>query len=203
MIFRIVGVATLITALFAFTYGQDRSAPLAPLRLEVASFDKGDEGIFVKVLPYNANESKRYLNHDLIDHGFQPVEISIQNNTDRTYFVHPDEMGMPVASEGQVSNKYLINSIPRSIAFKVLGFLFWPLMIPGTADTIRTYVKSREIQRDLFAKTIKEEYVPPYSTLLRVAYVPRGNYNPDFTISLIDVATSQRVDFHSGLVASS
>ena len=145
-----------------------------------------DEGVHIRAKAYTAMESENYLNRDLIKKGYQPIQVTIQNNTQKTYFLSDQGIDLQTASSKAVASKVMRASIPRSIAYKVAGFFFWPFIIPGTIDTIKTFHSHAKMKKDYYAKSIKaeEETLAPYSLVNRVIFVKVGESTESFTLYL-------------------
>ena len=89
------------------------------------------------------------------------------------------------------------SAIPRGLAYKIAGFFFWPLLFPGTIDTIKTYKSHKALKKDFTAKGIKDEVIAPYSTFNRVIFVPLKQYKKNFTVTLVDQETKRDVRWES------
>lgn len=145
-----------------------------------------DKGVHIRAKAFTPQESKRYLNRNLQKWGYQPVQLTIQNNSGDTYFLSSEGVDLPTSGSSDVAMSVWRSTIPRSIALKVAGFLFWPFMIPSTIDSILTFKTHLELRGDLHAKSIKdeEELLLPYSTVHRVIFVPMEKFSDVFTLHL-------------------
>ncbi|NGX59587.1 MAG: hypothetical protein KR126chlam3_00739 [Chlamydiae bacterium] len=145
-----------------------------------------EKGVHITAKTYDVRDSKAYLDRDLLQVGFQPIQITIQNNTDQAYLLSNQGVGIPTAETNQVARYVTRAAIPRAIGFKVAGFVFWPFLIPGTIDSIITCKSHIKMKRDYHAKSIKdeEEHLPPYSTLHRVIFLPTNQKFEEFTLHL-------------------
>ncbi|MBS0629097.1 MAG: hypothetical protein JSS30_02590 [Verrucomicrobia bacterium] len=147
-----------------------------------------EEGIHIRAKAYSQKDSIVYLNRDLLYRGLQPLQVTIQNNTPRSFYLSDEGLDLPNLNSRQVAGKLTRSAIPRSIAFRIAGFFFWPILIPGTIDTILTAKSYFQIKRDYYAKSIKDhpELIVPYSTVNRVIFVPLDQVSNDFTLHLQD-----------------
>ncbi len=150
-----------------------------------------EKGVHIQAKAYNSHDSQAYLSRDLLEQGFQPVQVTVQNNTAQGYFLSKKGVEAPHATTGEVTSHVIRSAIPRSIAFKVAGFFFWPLIIPGTIDSIMTFKNHSSLKKDYSAKSIKEEgeYIAPYSTMHRVLFIPQKDYSDTFTLHLQEQKT--------------
>ncbi len=147
-----------------------------------------EEGIHIGAKAYSPKDSMVYLNRDLLHRGLQPLQVTIQNNTPRSFYLSNGGLDLPNLTSREVAGKLTRGAIPRSIAFRVAGFFFWPLLIPGTIDTVLTMKSYFHIKREYYAKSIKDcpELIVPYSTVNRVIFVPAHQYSEAFTLYLQD-----------------
>lgn len=147
-----------------------------------------DEGLYIQAKAYDAHDSAAYLNHDLNRVGFKPVQVTIQNNTKNRYILAASGVDIPNSGTGKVASYLTARHIPKSIALKVAGFVFWPFMIPATIDSIVTVKSHFNLKADYYAKSIKEEaeIIVPYSTLHRVLFIPEDQFTDSFTLCLKD-----------------
>jgi hypothetical protein len=182
----IISVVGLIASLLVFdTCKNWRSVAPAEIVAEEASLEKG--GVLISSKAYSSDESKTFLGTDMVDKGYQPVEISIQNNTSKTYKLEADKVTLPTASASKMTWNVTKGTIPRSIGYKVASFFFWPFMIPGTIDSFRTLKSHKNLKADLSAKILKDETIIPYSTVKRVLFVPKEEFKPDYQVILFEV----------------
>ena len=150
------------------------------------AFDPQEKDVGIHVKLFSSAESKYYLGHDLLAKGLQPIQITIQNNTPYEYSISPQNIGLDHLDPIDVAETIKKSGFPRFIGFKVLGFIFWPFMIPGTIDALNAFHSHKSLKRDYLAKAIKEETIPVYSTLKRVIFVPQEQLQEHFTLTLVE-----------------
>lgn len=186
---------------FLFSGENFRSSAFKRLSYTVSQyfvpFVPGDEGVTVVAKAYTSEESKQFLGKDLSSQGIQPVQLTIENNTSKFLNISPDNVTLPTVSSRSVARKVMNGSIPRSIAFKVAGFFFWPFMIPGTIDSIRTYHAHKMMKKDFSAKSIRNETILPYSTLNRILFVPMNEIKQYFTVTLLDPDNNRNLTYQA------
>lgn len=160
---------------------------------EVLPFTPEHE-VVVTAKTFTPDESKFLLGHDLISRGVVPVQVNVQNNTANEYSLCASSVDMPHIDPSKVAFKVSKSAIPRAVGWKILSFLFWPLMIPSTIDGIRTYTYHRNLKKDFHAKSLKEkgEVVSPYSTFHRILFVPKDKVKEMFAVTVIDLETMEQ-----------
>ncbi len=170
--------------------------PLAPLSTTM-TFSKEEAGIQVFAKVYTSEESKSYLQRDLLMRGYQPIQITVHNNTPKSWVLYQQGIDLPVVTSKRVASIIIRGALPRSIGMKIASFFFWPFMIPSTIDSVRTLKAHAKLKRDLAAKSIKpqSELVPAYSIVNRVFFVKLKDYPGKFNITLMDNETEELKEF--------
>lgn len=188
----IIGLFSILT--IRENYVQNSSHPSYT---SLTPFSEDEEGLEVSYKKLTEEESKAYLSRNLIGKGFQPVHITIQNNSPNTYEIAPSSVSLPLASAKDVAFEFTKSAIPRSIGFKIASFFFWPFMIPSTIDSIKTYKTHQSMKKNFAAKAVKDEIILPYSTVHRVLYVPIEEFSDTFSIALVNKKSGDASVFES------
>jgi len=151
---------------------------------------------FVTTKAFTPEESEETFGKDLPGRGYVPIEITIQNKTSKLYTISST---LDQASPRDIARDIRKSAVGRAIGYKLFGFILWPMMIPGTVDSIRGHISHNELQTTLDDKMLKEDVsIEPYSTVQGFLYVPGGE--PDFyTITLTEVGTghTETIEFLS------
>ena len=187
-----------LAGIFLLTTGFDRQQihPLTSVATEMLpSLALKEKRITVAANAMSGDQSKQAFGHDLPNRGIQPLQLTIQNNTPNKYSMCPSSIDLPKVSARKVANSVTKSSLARTIGYKIAGFFFWPFMIPGTIDSIRTMKHNKSIKKDVLAKSMKREIVAPYSTFNRVLFVPKEEFKKSFTVTLIDLDTLDAEEF--------
>ena len=192
-----IGCITLASVfLFSMGFDHHRLHPLKPVEshmLPPLVIEESQVEIVASVM--DGDQSKRVFGHDLPSRGVYPVEFSLQNNTGQTYSLCAGSVDLPRLEASSVAFKITNSTIPRSIAYKVAGFLFWPFMIPSTIDGIRVFAHHKKIKKDLRTKSMSDGVLAPYSTLHRVVFVKESDFKSDFKVTLIDLENLEPLEF--------
>jgi len=166
-----------------------RSVPL------LSPFSLQESRVAVVIRAMGPEESKRAFGHDLPSRGIQPLFIAIENNTSETYSLSPSSVNIDRMEPSQVAFQVTSSTFPRAIAYKVASFFFWPLMVPGTIDSIRVLTHHKQFKRDLLAKVVKNEVVAPYSIFHRVLFVPKEELQETVQVTLIELESLKASEF--------
>jgi hypothetical protein len=165
-----------------------------PIRqAELPALEKKEVLLTAKALDGEA--SKAFLGEDLVDHGYQPIQITIQNNSPRSAVLAKEKIELSTASASDIAWEVTKGSIPRAVAYKIASFFFWPFLIPSTIDSITTLKSIGDLKRDLQAKTVSQEEILPYSTVTRVIFVPKEEYRSSFQVTLVDLKSGKHLVF--------
>lgn len=144
------------------------------------------------------DESKQVFGHDFPSRSVYPLKVSVQNNTSKEYSLSASSVDLPAVDASKVAFKVTKSAIPRSIAYKVASFFFWPLMIPSTIDGIRVMSHHNSLKKEIRAKSLKSqegETVAPYSAFHRVLFIDKKDVKDSFKVTIIDIENSQQKQF--------
>ncbi|NDD58680.1 MAG: hypothetical protein EBZ47_05415 [Chlamydiae bacterium] len=155
-----------------------------------------DNSIHIVAKAYSAEESKKYLGVDVLSKGIQPVQLSIQNHSPETYMIAKESVDLSSISASKMTSKLMQSAIPRGIAFKVASLFFWPIMIPGTIDSMITFKSFTKLKKDLKARLVKEEFIAPYSITNRILFVQKDEFKDTFDIALRNASTWKEKKIH-------
>lgn len=172
-VFKAAFCAVFIFSSFFFITEYEAYRPIKSHFIGSAPEPFREKGVYISAKSYDVHDSKAYLDRDLLSMGYRPIQVSIQNNSSSTYFLSDRGLDIPTVEANDVTTSATLRQVPKSIAFKIAGLLFWPFIIPGTIDGIITFKNHREMKRDYYAKSIKpeDEQILPYSSVNRVIFV--------------------------------
>lgn len=169
---------------------------LEKLGKEITPFSSLQSTVAVTVKTYTSEESRAFLGRDLLSRGIKPIQITVQNNTPNSYILSASGIDLTTYPSNQVAMKITKEAIPRSVAFKVAGMIFWPFMIPGTIDSIQTFKAHKRLKKEYSVKAVGQDPVVPYSTINRIIFVSDEKYKETFDVALYNKETKQPLYFH-------
>lgn len=198
-LFALVGMFVILTSMESY-----KEHSLGGLSNTEVAFSKEAQGLNVVAKTYTPTESRNFLRRNLLKSGYQPIQITVQNNTPNSYNLSAEGISMPTATPGKVAGSVSKKAIPRAIGLKIASFVFWPFMIPSTIDSIHTLKTHILLYKDYSAKSVREkqEIVAPYSTYNRVIFVPLKEVRETLTVTLIDQESDERLSFISPVTKS-
>lgn len=177
----LVGLMAILTSWEGFRHGH-----MAALSSSMIAFAQEAKGLKVTAKSYSKSESKKYLNRNLQSLGYQPIQVTVENNTNDSYLLSRDSISQPNDTARKVASKVIKKALPRSIGLKIASLFFWPLMIPSTIEGIYTLKTQAQVRKELSAKGVRDvgEEVAPYSTYNRVIFVPKDEVRDTLTVTL-------------------
>jgi hypothetical protein len=171
-----------------------KSQPLPPL-----NHASSTQGVSLAYRTLNVTESKMYLGRDLLKKGYQPVQITITNSTNNTYQVTPSSLSLPVVNAELVAEKAHTNTTGRAVGYGTAAVLSCGLFaIPAIVDGIGSAKANDKLDMDYSSKMLRlDGVIRPHSSLNGIVFVPRGAYNGDFTFTVTDAKSGEKLELSS------
>ena len=169
-----------------------KAASLSNLSSEIISTSsESSEKVTFASKAFNKADCKKYLDRDVIKHGYQPVQIYIHNNTNKSYLFSPNRISLPSARAEEVAEKVHTSTAGRATGYGVGSLFLWPLAIPAIIDGVKSSNANEALDNDFACKTAREQIIFPYSRLNMLIFVPKEAYQNTFSITLIDEETQK------------
>ncbi len=162
----------------------------------ITEFLAEEDHVKLSIKALGSEESEKYLKKDLLDMGYQPVEVTIENGSSDPYLFSPDSVALPLEEGGKIAKKILYAALPRAIGFKIASLFFWPISIPSAIDSILTNKNYRKLKKQLQSKAVRQEVIAPYSSVHRVFFVRSENCQNSFDVTLENQETLESKVFH-------
>jgi hypothetical protein len=143
-------------------------------------------GMVVGCKSLSQDECKTYLDRDVIKKGYQPVELTFFNQTDKTYQFSSDLVSLPCSSPAEVASKVHTSTAGRIAGYAVGSLIFTPLIIPAVVDGIRSYNANKELDIDFQSKAEKSFLIGPESYKTTLIFVPQKYFSSNFHITLLE-----------------
>lgn len=173
-----------------------QATSLKRLSPEFAPHAHSYQGIAFSARPFTKKDCQRYLDRDVIKAGYQPVQITVENNSGRTLIFSPDSINLPCVDAAVVASKVHTSTMGRALAWGIPGLFFlWPLLIPAAVDSVGSSEANAELDRDFAGKGLQEAVINPGSTLNGVVFIPVSEYRDNFSVTLVDRDTREKIIF--------
>ncbi|MBA3954465.1 hypothetical protein H0X48_04055 [Candidatus Dependentiae bacterium] len=142
-------------------------------------------------------ECKLYLDRDVIKAGYQPLHITIVNNSPRYLYFSQQAISLPCATASEVAQKVHTSTVTRALAYGLPALIVPPLAIPAIVDSAKSAEANRQLDSDFALKTVDDCIIKPYSSLNGLIFIPCNAFRNNFIITLVDQATGEKLDFAS------
>lgn len=159
--------------------------------------EKPEKAISLAYNVYDKWDCKKYLNRDVLSKGYQPVQITITNNSDRYINFSKENISLPTVSAADVAKKVHTSTITRATCYGVAGLFLWPFFIPAVVDGVRSSQANQKLDEDFAKKELSDQIITPYSTINGLIFVPKDEFKHNFTITAVDVEKRVRFALNS------
>jgi hypothetical protein len=183
--------------LFFTTFFGNQFSIVSPVLEQKDSHSLSKKGLSIFYHAYSPQESRQNLGQDIISKGYAPIQISIQNNTSRSWRLN--SLTLETLSPKKIINYFSKQMFLRSAGFKIVSLLFWPFIIPDTVHSLASLYLHHSLKKELLSRALNfNEIIPPYAVIHRLVYVKASEESelPSFSLSLTDTNYSRKVSFH-------
>lgn len=140
---------------------------------------------------FDVADCKKYLDRNTIVKGYQPIQITFMNNTDRYIKISPESFTLTCYYPQDVSVTVHTNTTKRVLGYGIAGLVFWPLLIPAVVDGIGSEKANQKLDIDFTHKSLQRQVVKPYSSINRLIFVSCEDYNQNFSLKVEDQKTNE------------
>lgn len=113
----------------------------------------------------------------------------------------PQAFSIPLAPAEDVARYVHTNTVGRSLIYGVPGIIIWPLLVPAVADGVGSSQANQKLDADYSSKGVNETIIQPYTTLNRVVFVPKSEFNGGFRLTLLGKETRNKLVYEVRLPA--
>lgn len=142
-----------------------------------------------------------YFGKDIIELGYYPIHLKIDNRTPDTYILRPSYISVPLATPRKVAQQlhYDTSLIITTACYPALLF-FWQL-IPCAIVPAGIYMReqNKKVTRTIQKKALSTQEIleiAPYTTIERFIFVHAQDYIPHIDISLFNDRTKELATFN-------
>jgi|GEM_PF-1332559 len=147
------------------------------------------KSINVRAMALSDSDCKYYFSRRVISKGYQPVQLYIKNDSERTYALDYRDINMKLENNYAVAKKLHLNDLQRFVAWAIPSLLFWPLLIPGFIELVLVNDANNELDSD-FSNRVFGSYdhfvIRPHTVGNFVMFVRLENYTPELHLKLVD-----------------
>ena len=149
--------------------------------------------VVIAAKAFNTADCLRYLDRNVLKKGYQPVQITIQNNRTRPIIFYENAISLPCASVSEIAPLVHTSTFGRVAIYSVGGLFVWPLFIPAICDGIRSSEANHSLNHDFWAKSLQEQVINPHTCITGLVFIPRDYFQPIFCIDLWDAESQEKI----------
>lgn len=152
----------------------------------ISSSTTAKKDVVVVAKAFNKADCMRYLDRDVIAEGYQPVQLYIENNSNKDYVFSLSRINLSCARSEEVAEKVHTSTVGRAVGYGVGGLFLWPLFIPAVVDGIKSSEANLALDNDFSSKTANDQIISSHSYFNKVLFVPVNEFKPNFRIALTE-----------------
>ena len=150
------------------------------------------DGLIVAAKAFSKADCKRYLDRDLISKGFQPIQLYIENVSDKTYLFSTSRVNLPLCPPEEVAKKAHTSTLARIGGYGAAAIFASPLfVIPAVIDGLGSSRANSVLDHDFAEKSAKDQLIPPYTHKNMLLFIPIDSTQDSFVVTLLDEETNK------------
>jgi len=185
--FNFIALCALLTLLSGCA--SYKTTPLRKLPIAVSQ----EESISFEYHALNRKDCRKYLDRNVIAQGYQPIHLTITNNSDRYLHLSLSDFSLTCVDPHMVAKSVHTSTAARAAGYSVAGVLTCGLFfIPAVVDGIGSSKANKKLDADFDLKSIDDQTIPPHRTVNGLIFTPREKFDSEFDFTLIDQANKER-----------
>lgn len=160
------------------------AATLAALNPQFVKNAEEIKGLSIGCKCFNREDCKIYLDRDVLAQGYQPIQLTFYNQSDKNYLFSTAKMSLPCVQPEEVAKKVHTSTVGRVVGYTVGALLLHPLIIPAVVDGICSHKANQKLDSDYYRKAESQFMIPPLAFKTAIIFVPRSQFSPAFNITL-------------------
>ncbi len=148
---------------------------------------------------FTKNDCKRYLGRDVLAKGYQPILVTITNNTRQYFRFLREHISLPTVPAVKVARRAHTKTLERSMGYGVFGIVLWALIVPAVVDGVRSYVCNYKLDQDFAQKELTDQIIGPFGTANGIIFVPKDKFSENFTLKVVDAETDAVTTLHGNV----
>ncbi len=145
------------------------------------------DGISIIAKAFDKADCKKYLDRDVLAKGYQPVQIYIRNDSDKSYSFSLNRISLSCARPEEVAARVHTSTVGRAVGYGAASLILWPMAIPAVVDGFGSANANEALDNDFISKTARDTMIDPHSHLNKILFVPITEYKESFTVTLLEV----------------
>ena len=173
-----------------------KAASLPTLQPEFAPYSETIEKVTLSCKTLSKAECKKYFDRDIIEKGYQPVQLSIKNDTKKYILFSTQGVSLPVSSPEEVAEKCHTSTAGRAVGYGVAGLFIWPLLIPAVVDGVGSSQANTNLDRDFSDKNMEQIIINPFATHSGIIFISNNDFQDSFFVRLVDKETKEKFEYN-------
>ncbi len=163
-----------------------------PLRPIAAPEQLADQSVSFSYRMLSTSECMKYLGRDTIAKGYQPIHVTITNNTDRYFNLSLNSFNCHCIDPQEVSQAMHTNTTGRAVGYGVPGVLLFPvLIIPAIVDGVGSSKANKKLDADYDRKALYTQTIQPYTTINGLIFISTEEHSRHMAVTIVDAASMQ------------
>ncbi len=189
-IFKII-----IPVIVVFLLGGCAKYRVQPLnRLMATSFNDDEQSVSFAYKIFNLNDCKRFLDRNVLAKGYQPIQITIVNNSNKYINFSRSGFSLPYVSAEEISKKVHTSTLGRAAGYGIGSLFLWPLAIPAVVDGVKSSNANSKLDEDFIRKELSDQIISPFTSINGLIFVSKEEFTSEFRITLVDSRNSKKIE---------
>jgi hypothetical protein len=186
------GSLLLLSLVFLCGCASYKATPLNTLSSDIIQTFPAQGNVTITAKAFNKADCKKYLDRDVISKGYQPVQLYIQNGSEKPYLFSLNRISLSCARPEEVAEKVHTSTAGRATGYGAAAVLTCGLFaIPAIVDGVKSSQANEALDNDFSAKTARDQVIHAHSHFNKIIFVPVNEFQSPFTVTLVDQKTNQ------------
>jgi hypothetical protein len=153
----------------------------------------------LKVLKMDADDSHKYFGKNLISKGYQPLSLTIYNDSDDALLLRASSIDLPLETADTVASTAHIPTIALTlIPAYFAGVFFWPALIPVAAAGFFMAASNHTLDNKVGSSALEADHaveILPYERVTRTIFVANDTSIDEFSLYIFNVHKKSFIPF--------
>ena len=186
LMFLGIGMAILLTGCASY-----QANALSALDPECVREYPEMNGMAIGCKAFSVEDCYTYLDRNVIAKGYQPIQLTFNNNSDKRYVFTTQGVSLPCVSPETVASTVHTNTAGRVTVYTIGGLFITPLFIPAIVDGIRSSHANKSLDEDFYDKVKQQFVIQPNGYNKTLIFFPKSQMAAVFEVSLLDEETGK------------
>lgn len=152
---------------------------------------KEAEGLKIGCKAFTEDDCFQYLDRNILELGFQPVQLTFFNSSKESYFFSTEKLSLPCVSTKAIKDCMYTSTVGRVTGYTLGSLIIPPLFIAAVVDGILSFNSNQKIDMDLSLKAKQDFIIPPGCYHKVLFFVPKNSYKSNFSFTLVESASGE------------